>query len=363
MQVVHWCKEKGIGLVLVGPEAPLVAGLVDSLKQSGIRCSILSMRLCLRIGWARSLPTCSRHGRCGSSHVPETDATWLLVMQACVGIDLRQDTCRAFGPNAAAAQLEGSKAFLKVPWPHLRHSSPAWHASHRLHTVVTVPVAVANLSTCILPYLEGPGAGVQDLCREYNIPTGSYAVFREPEPAKRYIQEQGAPHRGEGGGPGRGQGRRGGAWPRGGAGQRWTTCWCSRSSGTQVSRPSCCAVRSKQWLCLRPACRSALAAVQPRDAPVCCNEFMMDSCSCSCHLEMCLKLPACSGSEIIVEEFLDGEEASFFALIDGSNCVALASAQVNLPVYLDGSITQTMVINIFLQLCIAMTTWSRSVSQ
>ena len=30
-----------------------------------------------------------------------------------------------------------------------------------------------------------------------------------------------------------------------------------------------------------------------------------------------------------MEEFLDGEEASFFALIDGSNCVALASAQVS----------------------------------
>ena len=36
-------------------------------------------------------------------------------------------------------------------------------------------------------------AGVQDLCREYNIPTGSYAVFSEPEPAKRYIREQGVP--------------------------------------------------------------------------------------------------------------------------------------------------------------------------
>ncbi len=37
MQVVRWCQEKDIGLVLVGPEAPLVAGLVDSLKQTGIR--------------------------------------------------------------------------------------------------------------------------------------------------------------------------------------------------------------------------------------------------------------------------------------------------------------------------------------
>lgn len=35
------------------------------------------------------------------------------------------------------------------------------------------------------------------------------------------------------------------------------------------------------------------------------------------------------GNEIVVEEFLDGEEASFFALIDGETCVALASAQVD----------------------------------
>ncbi len=32
-----------------------------------------------------------------------------------------------------------------------------------------------------------------------------------------------------------------------------------------------------------------------------------------------------------MEEFLDGEEASFFALVDGETCVALASAQVKLP--------------------------------
>lgn len=31
----------------------------------------------------------------------------------------------------------------------------------------------------------------------------------------------------------------------------------------------------------------------------------------------------------MIEEFLDGEEASFFALIDGRTCIPLASAQVN----------------------------------
>ena len=36
----------------------------------------------------------------------------------------------------------------------------------------------------------------------------------------------------------------------------------------------------------------------------------------------------CAGLEVVIEEFLDGEEASFFALIDGRTCIPLASAQV-----------------------------------
>ena len=55
--MVEYCTSHQIGLVLVGPEAPLVDGLVDSLH-------------------AASVPT--------------------------------------FGPTRAAAQLEGSKAFMKV---------------------------------------------------------------------------------------------------------------------------------------------------------------------------------------------------------------------------------------------------------
>ena len=55
--VVAFCRTMGIGLVVVGPEAPLVAGLVDDLAAAGIR---------------------------------------------------------AFGPSRAAARHEGSKAFTKV---------------------------------------------------------------------------------------------------------------------------------------------------------------------------------------------------------------------------------------------------------
>jgi phosphoribosylamine--glycine ligase len=36
MQVVKFCREQKVDLVVVGPEAPLVAGLADSLSNSGI---------------------------------------------------------------------------------------------------------------------------------------------------------------------------------------------------------------------------------------------------------------------------------------------------------------------------------------
>jgi len=38
VSVVSFCKDKQIDLVIVGPEAPLAAGLVDSLSAEGIRC-------------------------------------------------------------------------------------------------------------------------------------------------------------------------------------------------------------------------------------------------------------------------------------------------------------------------------------
>ncbi len=40
-----------------------------------------------------------------------------------------------------------------------------------------------------------------------------------------------------------------------------------------------------------------------------------------------------SGDRVIIEEYLEGEEASFFALVDGKNAVPLVSAQDHKPVY------------------------------
>jgi len=87
-KVADFCRTNDIGLVVVGPEAPLVAGLVDDLEKEGIK---------------------------------------------------------AFGPSAAAAQLEGSKGFTK------------------------------------------------DICAKYKIPTAGYKRCHSLEDANAYIDEVGAP--------------------------------------------------------------------------------------------------------------------------------------------------------------------------
>ena len=86
--LVAFCSDEAIDFVVVGPEAPLVLGLVDRLEASGIK---------------------------------------------------------AFGPTAAAAALEGSKAFMK------------------------------------------------DLCARHGIPTAAYARFTDADDAKAHIAERGAP--------------------------------------------------------------------------------------------------------------------------------------------------------------------------
>lgn len=86
--ILDFCKQEAIDLVVVGPEAPLVDGLANRLRSEGIR---------------------------------------------------------TFGPDAAAARLEGSKGFSK------------------------------------------------DICAKYNIPTAAYRRFTDAEAAKAYIRDQGAP--------------------------------------------------------------------------------------------------------------------------------------------------------------------------
>jgi phosphoribosylamine--glycine ligase len=151
-----FCKEKRIDLVVVGPEAPLVAGLADHLSGAGIK---------------------------------------------------------VFGPSAAAARLEGSKAFTKR------------------------------------------------IASENNIPSAAHAEFRDAASARDYVRARGAPI-------------------------------VLKADGLHAGKGVVVAMTPDE----------ALAAVD--------TVFALSG-----------------GMPVVIEEFLDGEEASFFCLIDGETVVPLTSAQ------------------------------------
>jgi len=157
--IIAFCKRAAIDLVVVGPEAPLVAGLADALEAEGIA---------------------------------------------------------AFGPNKAAAVLEGSKGFVK------------------------------------------------DLCAREGIPTAAYRRFTDATAAKAYIAAHGAPI-------------------------------VVKADGLAAGKGVVVAATVDE----------ANAAV---DAALG-GRF------------------GAAGAEIVVEEFLAGEEASFFALCDGEHALPLAAAQ------------------------------------
>ena len=158
--IVDFCRRNAIDFVVVGPEAPLVAGLVDALEAEGIA---------------------------------------------------------AFGPTAAAAALEGSKAFMK------------------------------------------------DLCAREGIPTAAYRRFRDAAAAKSFIARQGAPI-------------------------------VVKADGLAAGK----------GVIVAATIAEAQAAV---DAALGEGRF------------------GAAGAEIVVEEFLDGAEASFFAMCDGYHLLPLATAQ------------------------------------
>lgn len=157
--VIRFCKENNVDFVIIGPEAPLVAGIVDDLTTAGIMC---------------------------------------------------------FGPTQAASQLEGSKAFTK------------------------------------------------DLCREFNIPTGTYGRFIDPNAAKAYLAGQPLPI-------------------------------VVKADGLAAGK-------------------GVVIAETRTDA-----EAAIDACFSGAFGK--------AGEEVVVEEFLHGEEASVFALVDGKTALALAAAQ------------------------------------
>ncbi|MGI9237061.1 MAG: phosphoribosylamine--glycine ligase [Woeseiaceae bacterium] len=153
-------KREAIGLTIVGPEAPLVAGVVDRFNELGLPC---------------------------------------------------------FGPTAAAAQLEGSKAFTK------------------------------------------------DFLRRHDIPTATYQNFSELAPALDYIRQQGAPI-------------------------------VIKADGLAAGKGVVVAMTLAE---AEQAATDILAGGSFGEA----------------------------GARIVVEEFLDGEEASFIVITDGDTVLPLATSQ------------------------------------
>ena len=112
--------------------------------------------------------------------------------------------------------------------------------------------------------LEGSKAFTKELCAEYGIPTGAFARFTAREPALAHIRERGAP-----------------------------------------------IVIKADGLAAGKGVVVAMTPAQAEDAIA----FMFEGGL------------GPAGSEIVVEEYLEGEEVSFFALCDGKTALPLASAQ------------------------------------
>ncbi len=118
IQVVVWCKKEGIKLVAIGSDGPLVAALADDMEVASVlgssvnHSAIISM-LCMII---QVVAWCKKEGIKLVVIGPEAP------LVAGLADDLEQAGVLAFGPSQAAAQLEGSKAFMKVC---LASSNPA----------------------------------------------------------------------------------------------------------------------------------------------------------------------------------------------------------------------------------------------
>lgn len=133
VKVIEFCKSEDIGLVAIGPEAPLTAGLVDELDAAGIR---------------------------------------------------------TFGPSKAAAQLEGSKKFMKVRQSKLRQVFHSFILSFSLMMQkkwTRLQKPFGNLSAEVLSLL------CQDLCKKYEIPSAQYETFSYSRDAKKFLKKKKGP--------------------------------------------------------------------------------------------------------------------------------------------------------------------------
>ncbi len=113
--------------------------------------------------------------------------------------------------------------------------------------------------------LEGSKGFVKDLCSKHGIPTGEYGRFIDPGSAKSFIREAGAPV-------------------------------VVKADGLAAGK-------------------GVTVAMSVAEAETAVDEMMVEA------------VFGKAGASIVIEEYLDGEEASFFALVDGENVLPLASAQ------------------------------------
>ena len=112
--------------------------------------------------------------------------------------------------------------------------------------------------------LEGSKGFTKDLCARFNIPTGAYQRFNNAEAAKSYVREQGAPI-------------------------------VVKVDGLAAGKGVVVAFEIQEAL----------------DAVDACFEGAFGG----------------AGAEVVVEEYLDGEEASFFCLCDGKTALPFGTAQ------------------------------------
>jgi phosphoribosylamine--glycine ligase len=113
--------------------------------------------------------------------------------------------------------------------------------------------------------LEGSKGFMKDLCARYDIPTADYARFDEPGAAIAHILEKSAPI-------------------------------VVKADGLAAGK--------------------GVIICQSRDQAIAAIDRLMSE-----------RAFGEAGAEIVIEEFLNGEEASFFALVDGTDAVPLVSAQ------------------------------------
>lgn len=118
--------------------------------------------------------------------------------------------------------------------------------------------------TAAAAQLEGSKGFTKDLCAKHNIPTAAYARFSAAEPAKAYVREQTAP-------------------------------LVIKADGLAAGK--------------------GVVIVQSLDE------------ACATVDDIFGGAFGEAGAEVVVEDYLVGEEASFFALVDGTNALALVTAQ------------------------------------